>query len=273
MEKSIVIEAGKSARLYWEDVWRFRELLLALTWRDVVSRYKQTVLGVSWAVVKPLATMLVLTIVFSRVAHLPSEGAVAYPLMVFTALLPWALFSTCFSAVAGSMVGNANLVTKVYCPRILVPIATLGRPLVDFAISAVLLCGMMCFYRYIPPLHIMAVVPLILLTLLLAFGPGLILGALSVVYRDFISLGSFILQLGLYVSPVGFSSSVVSERWRPLYDCNPLVGIIDGFRWAVLDSVPFPGRALCVSVGFAVLFAVLGISVFRRIEHIFADII
>lgn len=273
MSQELIIEAGHAERQYWKNLWRYRELFLILTWRDVAVQYKQTVVGILWAVLRPLLTMAAFTIVFSKIAKLPTEGEAPYALMVFAAMLPWQLFATSLTATANSLVANSNLVSKVYFPRIIVPTATLGVAIVDFAISFVLLCGMMCWYQYLPPVQVLMVLPLTLLAGLVALGPGLILCALNVTYRDFRIIVPFITQFGLYISPVGFSSSIVPEKWRLLYECNPMVGVIDGFRWAILGTTDFPGRALLISSVCAIVFLLAGIKVFRRTERTFADVI
>ena len=269
----LVLEAGRTEREYWKDLWRYRELFFILTWRDVAVQYKQTVVGILWAVLRPFLTMLAFTFVFGKVAKLPSEGAAPYALMVFAAMLPWQLFSTALGTSANSLVTNANLVSKVYFPRVLVPASSVGVAVVDFAISFVLLGLVMVWYQYLPPVQFFAVIPLTLLAGLVALGPGLILCSLNVTYRDFRIIVPFITQFGLYVSPVGFSSSVVPEQWQLLFECNPMVGVIDGFRWAVLGSVDFPGRALAISVVCAVIFMWWGIAIFRKTERTFADVI
>ena len=273
MSHELIIEAGRTERQYWKDLWRYRELFFILTWRDVAVQYKQTVVGILWAVLRPLLTMAAFTIVFSKIAKLPTEGEAPYALMVFAAMLPWQLFATALGGTANSLVTNSNLISKIYFPRIIVPAATLGVAVVDFAISFALLGGMMCWYQYLPPVQILAVVPLTLLAALVALGPGLILSALNVTYRDFRIIVPFITQFGLYISPVGFSSSIVPAEWRVLYECNPMVGVIDGFRWAVLGNTAFPERALTISLVCAVVFLLLGIRVFRHTERTFADII
>ena len=273
MAYQLVIEAGRSERQYWKDLWHYRELFLILTWRDVAVQYKKTLVGILWAVLRPLLTMAAFTIVFSKIAKLPSEGEAPYALMVFAAMLPWQLFATSLASTANSLVSNSNLVSKVYFPRIIVPVATLGVAVVDFAISFVLLGGMMLWYQYLPPVQILAAIPLTLLAGLVALGPGLILCALNVTYRDFRIIVPFITQFGLYISPVGFSSAIVPEKWRLLYECNPMVGVIEGFRWAILGTTDFPGRALLISGICAIVFLVLGIRVFRRTERTFADVI
>lgn len=273
MSHELVIEAGRTERQYWKDLWRYRELFFILTWRDVAVQYKQTVVGILWAVLRPLLTMAAFTFVFAKVAKLPSEGGAPYPLMVFVAMLPWHLFSTAISAMANSLVTNSNLVSKVYFPRVIVPTATLGVAVVDFAISAALLAFMMMWYQFLPPVQVLAVVPLTLLAALVALGPGLVLCALNVTYRDFRIIVPFITQFGLYLSPVGFSSGIVPEKWRLLYECNPMVGVIDGFRWAMLGTVECPVRALSISMACAAFLLICGIKTFRKTERTFADVI
>ena len=226
MSQELIIEAGRTERQYWKDLWRYRELFLILTWRDVAVQYKQTVVGILWAVLRPLLTMAAFTFVFGKVAKLPSEGVAPYPLMVFVAMLPWQFFATAIAASANSLITNSNLVSKVYFPRIIVPTATIGVAVVDFAISFVLLGGMMVWYQYLPPMQVLAVIPLTLLAAVVALGPGLILCSLNVTYRDFRIIVPFITQFGLYISPVGFSSSIVPEKWKLLYECNPMVNNI-----------------------------------------------
>ncbi|MGE4440986.1 MAG: ABC transporter permease [Desulfomicrobium sp.] len=269
----LILEAGKTEREYWKDLWRYRELFFILTWRDIAVQYKQTVVGILWAVLRPFLTMLAFTFVFGKVANLPSEGTAPYALMVFTAMLPWQLFSSALSSSANSLVSNANLVSKVYFPRVIVPAASVGVAIVDFCVSFVILALLMLWFQHVPPVQIVAVPLLTLLAGVVALGPGLILCSLNVTYRDFRIIVPFITQFGLYVSPVGFSSSIVPEQWRLLFECNPMVGIIDGFRWAVLGSVDFPGRALMVSVVCAVIFMWWGIAIFRKTERTFADVI
>lgn len=273
MSHELIIESGRIERQYWKDLWRYRELFFILTWRDVAVQYKQTVVGVLWAVLRPFLTMLAFTFVFGKVAKLPSEGEAPYALMVFVAMLPWQLFATALGATANSLVANSNLVSKVYFPRIIVPAATVGVAVVDFFISFVVLAFMLVWFQYLPPAQVLAVIPLTLLAGIVALGPGLILCSLNVTYRDFRIIVPFITQFGLYISPVGFSSSIVPEQWRWLYECNPMVGVIEAFRWSVLGSVDFPGRALGISVLCALGFMLLGITVFRKTERTFADVI
>ncbi len=258
---------------YWRDLWRYRELFLILAWRDVIVRYKQTVIGIAWAVIRPLMMMCVFTFVFGRVAQLDGEIGIPYALMVYTALLPWQLFSTCLNSIAGSLLTNENLISKVYFPRILVPASTVGVAVADFFMSCLVLALLMWWFDFVPSLQLLCVVPLTFLCVGLAFGPGLLFCSLNVKYRDFKIILPFITQVGLYLSPVGFSSTSVPEGWRAFFICNPMVGIIDGYRWAVLDSVPFPGLPLFITLLVTLVFLFLGISVFRRTEKTFADVI
>src|SRR3989475_12156173 len=234
-QDTIVIEAGRTEKNYWTDLWRYRELFIILAWRDISVRYKQTIIGVAWAVIRPFLTMVVFTVIFGRIAALPSGGA-PYALMVFTAMLPWSLFSTALGEASNSLIGNERLISKVYFPRLIIPTATVVTAFVDFLISFVILLGLMVYYRFSPGWHMLLLPPFILLALLASLGPGLWITALNVKYRDFRYVIPFALQLGLFISPVGFSSSVVPGKWRLFYSLNPIVGVIDGFRWCILDG-------------------------------------
>jgi homopolymeric O-antigen transport system permease protein len=273
VEHELVIEAGHRERQYWRDLFRYRELFYFLAWRDVLVRYKQTVIGILWAVLRPLLGMIIFTFVFEHIARLPTEG-VPYPIMVFAAMLPWQLFATALSEGSSSLITNANLISKVYFPRLIIPASTVIVSFVDFTISMVLLAGLMMVYRVWPGMRLLSLPIFTALALLASTGPGLWLAALNVKYRDFRYVVPFIVQFGLYISPVGFSSSVVPEKWRLLYSINPIVGVIDGFRWAVSGgAVPFPLRSIVFSllVGTAILSG--GIWYFRKTERMFADII
>lgn len=273
-EPVLIIEPGRTEKNYWADLWRYRELFLILAWRDVSVRYKQTVIGVMWAIVRPFLTMVVFTVIFGRVARLPSEGDAPYALMVFAAMLPWSLFATSLSDAANSLIGNANLISKVYFPRLIVPTATVVTALVDFLISFVILIGLMVFYRYAPDWNILYLPVFILLAMLASLGPSLWITALNVKYRDFRYIIPFLVQFGLYVSPVGFSSSVIPQRWRLLYSLNPMVGVIDGFRWCILGGAsPIDWAGFAFSLAVVAFFLWLGVSQFRRMEKSFADII
>jgi len=269
----LIIEAGHTERNYWRDLFRYRELFYFLAWRDVLVRYKQTVIGVLWAVLRPLLTMIVFTFVFGRIAKLPAEG-VPYPVMVFAAMLPWQLFATSLTEGSGSLINNANLISKVYFPRLIVPASAVIVSFVDFAISMVLLGILMIWYRVWPSLPLAALPLFTLMALLASAGAGTWLAALNVKYRDFRYVVPFMVQFGLYVSPVGFSSSIVPEKWRILYDLNPMVGVIDGFRWSISGGkTAIPWQSLELSMVTIVFFLITGIWYFRKTERTFADII
>ena len=270
----LVLEPGRAARHYWRDIWAYRELFAILAWRDVSVRYKQTAIGVAWAVVRPLLTMIVFTIIFGRVAKLPTAGTTPYSVMVFAGMLPWFLFSTVLAEASNSLVTNANLVGKVYFPRIIIPAATVLVALVDFAINLVLLFGLMVWYGVMPTWHIVFLPVFVVLAMAASLGPSLWMTALNVRYRDFRYIIPFVVQFGLYVSPVGFLSSVVPWKWRLWYSLNPVVGAIDGFRWCILgNNAPLDLRAFAVSVASTLVFLWIGVSYFRRTERSFADII
>jgi lipopolysaccharide transport system permease protein len=268
----LIIESGKSERQYWQDLWRYRELLYFLAWRDILVRYKQTVIGVAWAVIRPLLTMLVLTFVFNKLAGMKS-GDVPYPILVFCGMLPWQFFANAFTESGNSLVSNAGMISKVYFPRLVVPISSVITSLVDFLISAVLMALMMIWYGYAPGPSILLLPLFLALAFATAFGAGLWVSALMVRYRDFRFILPFVVQFGLYISPVGFNSSVVDKEWRLLYSLNPMVGVIDGFRWAILgqQNLYWPGFA--ISVAGVALIIISGIWYFRSTEKTFADVI
>jgi lipopolysaccharide transport system permease protein len=270
----LVLEPGRSERHYWRDIWNYRELFAILAWRDVAVRYKQTVIGIAWALVRPFLTVVVFTIVFGRLAKLPSEGSAPYPIMVFAGMLPWTLFSTIMTEASSSLISNANLIGKVYFPRIIIPASCAIVALVDFAINLVLLLGLMAWYGFGPSWRVALLPVLAGLAMLASLGPALLITALNVKYRDFRYVIPFIVQFGLYVSPVGFSSELVPEKWRFWYSLNPAVGVIDGFRWCVLGGeshIYAPG--FCLSLGVVAFFLWLGVAYFRRTERSFADLI
>ena len=269
-----IIEAGRAERHYWLDIWRYRELFRVLAWRDLSVRYKQTVIGVLWALIRPFLTMLVLTVVFGRIAKLPTEGNAPYALMVFAGILPWTFFSTGLSEASNSLINNEKLISKVYFPRLIVPIATVVVAFVDFLISFCLLLALMGWYRYLPDWRIVILPVFALLAFFASVGPSLWITSLNVKYRDFRYVIPFIVQFGLYVSPVGFSSSVLPEKWRLWYSLNPIVGVIDGFRWCILrgqTDIYMPG--LLVSVAIIAFFLWFGVRQFRKTEKSFADLI
>jgi homopolymeric O-antigen transport system permease protein len=274
MSNVTIIEPGRQELNYWRDLWRYRELFYVLAWRDVAVRYKQTVIGVAWAVIRPFLTMVIFTIVFSRIAKLPSDGSAPYPLMVFAGMLPWTLFSAGLSDASASLIGNANLITKIYFPRLIMPVATVVVAFVDFLISFAILVGMMAWYRSLPGWQIVYLPAFVLFAAIASIGPALWITALNVKYRDFRYVVPFLVQLGLYVSPVGFSSQVVPPQWRLLYSLNPMVGVIDGFRWSLLGGAShlyLPG--LAISAAVAGFFLWFGIRRFRKTEASFADLI
>jgi lipopolysaccharide transport system permease protein len=272
--RTIILEADRAERNYWSDLWHYRELFVILAWRDVAVRYKQTVIGVAWALVRPFVTMLIFTIVFSRLAKLPSDGDAPYPVLVFVGMLPWFLFSSILSEASNSLVGNSNLVGKVYFPRMIIPSSSAVVALIDFVTNLVLLFGMMLWFGFWPKWQIVFLPAFVLLAVLASLGPALFITALNVKYRDFRYIIPFIMQFGLYVSPVGFSSAVVPEQWRLLYSLNPVVGVIDGFRWCLLggqSQLHLP--AFLMSLGVVALFMWLGVWYFRRTERTFADLL
>jgi lipopolysaccharide transport system permease protein len=270
----LLIEAGRTERHYWRDLWRYRELFFFLAWRDILVRYKQTVIGIAWAVLRPLLTMIVFTIIFGKLANLPSEGNAPYAIMVLAAMLPWQFFSNACSEAGSSLISNASMISKVYFPRLIIPASTVIVSLVDLLISSLILAALMVWYGYAPSFRILMLPIFVLLAFIAAMGAGLWIAALNVKYRDFRYVIPFIVQLGLYVSPVGFSSSVVPEQWRLLYSVNPMVGVIDGFRWAVLgstDDLYWPG--FLVSMLLIAVIVITGIRYFRTAERTFADVI
>jgi lipopolysaccharide transport system permease protein len=269
----LVVEAGRTERQYWKDLLHYRELFFFLAWRDILVRYKQTFIGFAWSIIRPLLVMVIFTIVFSKLGKFPSEG-VPYPILVFSAMLPWQLFANSLSESSNSLISNTNLITKVYFPRLVIPTSAVVVSFVDFLISFVILIGLMVWYQFLPGLQILTLPLFILLAFSASMGGGLWLSALNVKYRDFRYVIPFIVQLGLYISPVGFSSSVIPENWRLLYSINPVVGVIDGFRWAILgvDSQIYP-PGFIISVIFVMLLLFSGIWYFRKTEKTFADFI
>lgn len=270
----LIIEPGRSEKNYWKDLWRYRELFYILSWRDIKVRYKQTTIGAAWSIIRPLLTMLIFSVIFGRVAKLPTEGNAPYMIMVFAAMLPWQFFANALSESSNSLIGNSNLISKVYFPRLIVPASSVIVSLVDFAISFVILLGLFVVYQFVPSWHIVFLPLFILLAFFTAFGTGLYLTALNVKYRDFRYIIPFIVQFGLYISPVGFSSTVVPEKWRLLYYLNPMVGVIDGFRWAILGGESnLNWLSLTFSLLVTLLFTAIGIRYFRKMEKTFADVI
>jgi lipopolysaccharide transport system permease protein len=272
-EFDLIVEPGRSEKNYWNDLWRFRELFLFLAWRDILVRYKQTVIGLAWSLIRPFLTMIVFTVIFGRLAKLPSEG-VPYPILVYAAMLPWQFFSTSFSEASSSLISNSNMLTKIYFPRLIIPASTVIVNVIDFLISFIILVGLMIWYHFVPALTIFYLPLFLLLAFFTAMGAGLYVAALNVKYRDFKYIVPFVVQFGMYISPVGFSSNVVPEKWRLLYSLNPMVGVIDGFRWCILggkSQIFLPG--LMLSIGLIIFLLIFGIWYFRKMEKTFADII
>lgn len=273
VHNTLIIEAGRTERHYWKDLWRYRELFYFLAWRDILVRYKQTVIGIAWALLRPFLTMVVFTLVFSTLAKLPS-GDVPYPVLVFAGLLPWQFISSAFTEAGNSLINNTNMISKVYFPRLIIPTSAVIVSFVDFLISGAIMVGLMAWYGYAPDWRILTLPFFILVAFAFAMGAGLWMAALNVKYRDFRYIIPFIVQLGLYISPVGFSSAVVPDQWRLLYSLNPMVGIIDGFRWAILGgSPPMYWAGFLFSVTLVVMVFITGIMYFRRTEKSFADVI
>jgi len=269
----MIIEAGRTERHYWRDLWRYRELFYFLSWRDLLVRYKQTVVGVAWSLIRPILTMLVLTVVFGKLGKLPA-GGVPYPLLVFCGMLPWQFFSRAFSESGNSLVDNSNLISKIYFPRLIVPASSVITSFIDFVTSGLFLAALMLWYHFTPPGQIFALPLFVLLAFAASFGVGLWIAALMVEYRDFKIIVPFLVQFGLYISPVGFASSIVPEKYRWLYSLNPIVGVIDGFRWCILGGEHriYP-PSLLVSVASVILLMLTGTWYFRRTERTFADVI
>jgi len=272
-QKEIIIKPGLGIKHYWRDTWRYRELFAFLAWRDILVRYKQTVMGVAWSVIRPVLTMVIFTLVFNKLAKLPAEGA-PYPIMVYAALLPWQLFSSSFIASSNSLISNTSLITKVYFPRVIMPASNVIVSLVDFIISFCLLLLLMMWYDFVPGWRILTIPLFLPLALFFALGMGLCLSALNAKYRDVRYVVPFVVQVGLYASPVGFSSSIVPEKWRFLYSINPMVGVIEGFRWAIIGGdtqIYWPGFILSIIITIGIF--IFGFRYFRKTEKTFADFI
>jgi len=269
----LIIEAGGQNRQYWQDLWRFRELFYFLAWRDILVRYKQTAIGITWALIRPFLTMVVFTVVFGKLAKLPADGA-PYPILVFAAMLPWQFFANSLTESSNSLIVNSNLIAKIYFPRLIVPSSAVVVSFVDFLVSGMILLGLMAWYDFLPSWRILSLPLFVAIAFGASMGVGLWLAALNVQYRDFRYIVPFIVQFGLYISPVGFSSSIVPEKWRLLYSLNPMVGVIDGFRWAILggeSSLYLPG--FLISLGLVMFLLISGVWFFRRMERTFADVI
>jgi lipopolysaccharide transport system permease protein len=269
----IIIEPNKSLRRFWHELWEYRELFYFLAWKDILVRYKQTVFGVAWHLIRPLSMMIILTVIFGKIAKLPS-GNTPYPILVYAAMLPWQFFSYTLSVTSSSLISNRNLITKVYFPRIIIPSTALVVSLIDFLISFIILVGLMLWYGFWPDWKVVVLLPLLLFAALPSLGVGYWISSLNVKYRDFRYVVPFMVQFGLYISPVGFSSNVIPEKWRLLYSLNPMVGVIDGFRWALLGkevNLYLPG--FLFSIGLATVLFISGAWFFTKTERKFADII
>jgi lipopolysaccharide transport system permease protein len=270
----LIIKPGSLASRFWRDLWSYRELFFVLAWRDVSVRYKQTVIGLLWAVLRPFLTMVVFTIVFGKLAGLPTEAGAPYALLVFAALLPWNMFSTSVADASSSLIGNSNLISKVYFPRLIIPAAAVVTSLVDFLVSLVILFGLMVWYQYVPGWQFVLLPIFTMMAALAAFGLGLYFSSMTAKYRDFRIIVPFALQFGLYISPVGFSISLVPDNWRLIFSLNPLVGIIDGFRWCILSGESaFNWQSVLISAGVIALLLWIGVRQFRSNESVFADVI
>ncbi len=275
MDHRIIIEPGRTEKNYWKDLWRYRELFYILSWRDVKVKYKQTVLGVLWAIIRPLLTMVVFTFVFGKVAKMDVQSTVPYSIIVFAGLLPWQFFSNALTESSNSLIGNTNLITKVYFPRMIIPASSVITSFIDFFISFAILLLLFIVYGYMPPVEIFAMPLFWIMAFLASFGPGLYLTALNVKYRDFRYIIPFIVQFGLFISPVGYSSSQIPEKWQWLYALNPMVGVIDGFRWCIVKDAPNPLLHYPFYISLSVIFFFLWLSIyqFRKMEKNFADLI
>ncbi len=261
------------AALNLRDLWRYRELIYFMVWRDVKVKYKQTLLGMAWAVIQPVMTMLVFTFLFDRVAKLPTEG-IPYPIFSFAALLPWGLFVTALNQGSRSLVAHQNMVTKIYFPRLILPMASVFAGLVDFIIAFFIFVGLMFYYRVSPAWNLLWTLPLfLLLALVTALGVALWLSAINVQYRDVNQALPFLTQFWLFATPVAYSASVISEKWRAVYSLNPMAGVVNGFRWALLGAGAGPDLSLWISAGVSVLIFVSGLFYFRSMEKTFADTI
>lgn len=270
----LILEAGRAEKNYWRDLWRYRELFFILAWRDVAVRYKQTVIGAAWALLRPFLTMLVFTVIATRVANMKAPPGVPYALLVMAATLPWQFFSTALSESSASLIANANLISKIYFPRLIVPAGSVITSCVDFLITLGLMGLLMIWFAFMPDWRLFTLPLFLLLAFGASFGAGLWLCALNVEYRDFRYIVPFIVQFGVYVSPVMFQSSKIPENWRLIYDLNPLVGVIDGFRWALLrGATPLDPVSLAISLVSVLLLCASGIWYFRKMERTFADVI
>jgi len=278
MAFEVFIEPGRAERNYWKDLWRYRELFYILSWRDVKVRYKQTIIGVAWSVLRPLLTMMIFTFIFGKVAKFEAPPGIQYGLLVFAGLLPWQFFATGLSEASNSLVGNERLISKVYFPRMIIPASSIITSLVDFMISLILMCGLLIWYQTFPSTNIVFLPLFIVMAFFASFGFGLWLTSLNVKFRDFKHVVPFLIQIGLYISPVAFTSdkaaSIVPEKFRLLYYINPMAGVIDGFRWCFFgDKTPIYWNGMFLSLAVVIIFLFIGIRTFRKMEKSFADLI
>ncbi len=270
----LIIENGVTDKQYWINLWKFRELFYVLAWRDVAVRYKQTVLGILWALMRPFLTMVVFTVIFGKIAKLDSDSQVPYSLIVFAGLLPWQFFSSALSDSSNSIVGSTNLINKVFFPRLIIPVSSIIVTFVDFFVSFLILISMMIWYSFLPSWHILFLPIFILMVFAASLGPGLLLTTLNVKYRDFRYVIPFIVQIGLYISPVGFGATAIPEKWQLIYSLNPMVGIINAFRWSILGGdLSDIYQSLIISLIIIIFFLWIGIGHFRKMEKSFADLI
>jgi lipopolysaccharide transport system permease protein len=268
-----IIEPGRVERQYWQDLWHFRELFYVLAWRDISVRYKQTAIGIVWAILQPLVTTIIFTVIFGKLAKIPPDG-VPYPLLVMAGALPWQFFSSSLTSSSQSLVTNSNLISKVYFPRMIIPAGAVITAMVDLLITFALLLVLFVWFQFLPTWRFVALPFLVVAAFVAALGPGLLLTALNVKYRDFRYIIPFLIQIGAYVSPVGFPSTVIPDSWKLVYALNPMVGVIDGFRWALLGGKGgFTLPTFLVSLSVILLFAILGVRYFRKTEQTFADVI
>lgn len=275
MNYKTVIAPGHTEKNYWRDLWRYRDLFYILSWRDIKVRYKQTTLGILWAILRPLLTMVVFVFVFGKLANMPAGGNAPYAIMVFAGLLPWQFFSNALTESSNSLIGNEKLITKIYFPRLIIPASSVITSFIDFLISFALLSGLFVFYKYLPPVEFFFIPVFCIMAFAASFGPGLYLTTLNVKYRDFRYIIPFIVQFGLFISPVGFSSSVIPEKWQWAWALNPMVGVIDGFRWCIVKDAPNPllHYPFYISLAVTLFFVWLSIYHFRKMEKNFADLI
>ncbi len=272
-EFDIILEPKRSSSNYWRDIWTFRGLFYFLTWRDVLVRYKQTFIGFSWSIIRPLLTLVVFTIVFGKLAGLPGNG-VPYALLVTAGLIPWQFFSNAFTEASGSLIGNSGLLSKVYFPRLIIPTSAVLVAIVDFLISLLILSGLMIWYRFSPGVQILLLPVFLIPALLVSLGAGFLVSALNVEYRDFRYIVPFVVQFGLYISPVGFSSTVIPDKYMFLYYLNPMAGVIDGFRWCILGGTSLINwTGFLISMSVSVVLFLSGLYYFRKMEKGFADVI